>query len=774
MNRTIRLIITTILAVAFATSLHGQFETNGPNAALTVQGLTPSVVDPVGHDVEIPIPGIFTFDVASGVNAGMGLILLASSIDPTGAQFATPLWGGSIDVGSFVVGPTSILIVADGIGLSINPIVDANFRTSVPGLSGGPLPIYTQSIAVVGPALCGFRAAIQAIVQDPTNGPIGLDNTEVADANFEAGVEAILLTGDDGVVNVAFSPGSSFPFHGVNYTEMWVCGNGYLSFGGPTSVNVNGFNIDVVSWVTAEPSIAVCINDWSPGQTGPNDGVFYREIADPTDGGFEALVSWGDRRALPSGALGVESFGSPGTVNRFEVELRGQAQVTPCTSSTLAAGEFRLSWPLLDANNLARRGDGVFGHTPGSPTIGTAGLPRSNDLLGQVVTTVPGAASVEEHNDTGLNQSVLGTGATGVPRLYDNFFAATGLEVVFAPTPGAGLPGISGYTSTPSGPPRDDVDGIDGNVLSTTPGSVATIVGKFFGFGAGSVTIVDNSGTTFAGIPAVVSGGTGPLFANEGLIISLPAIAAGPAVITVNFSSGYTESLNVLFIDPCTSVSPFALPNNGFATVTLAPSNGITFYGTLYQQINVVSNGIITFGLGTALLPLAKMFAFFIGIGGVPNPAVGVLWADLNLGGVTSGATYRVIENACSGTVEVVFADQNYAASGFPAGTFSVTFGVAGPDSIRFNYSQILNDPGNADFALVGVSDGQMFGPGFVKTDLATLGGIESQFPGYTSPLPQESVAEDIPTGVVATRLQSINGTGIFTIQISAGILTVF
>jgi hypothetical protein len=609
------------------------------------------------------------------------------------------------------------------------------------------------------------------LVEDPTNGPVGVDNTEVADANFEEGREATLLTGDDGVVNVVFSAGRSFPFHGVNYSDVWVCGNGYVSFGGPTTASSNGFTIDTVSWATAEPSIACCINDWSPGQTGPNDGVYYREVSDDASGGFESLISWGDRRALPSGALGMESFAGPGTVNRFEISLSGQSASTACTSPATSPGDFRLRWPLLDPANTARPGDGVFGHTPGSPAITASTLPRSNDLLGQVVTTGAGAASIEEHDNTGLNLSVLGTGPTGTPRLYNNFYAATGLEVVFSPTAGAGTAGSAGYTSTPSSPPQDDVEGVVGTLV-TTAGSTITLVGKFFGFGAGTVTIVDAAGATTTGIPVSVIGGAGPLFSGEGLVVATPPLPAGPTLFTVNFASGYTESISFAAIDPCRGISTFALPNNGFATVSLAIPFGITLYGVAYQQLFVGSNGIITFGNGTNLF-VSTTPAFFNGIGGLPNPAVAALWANLNLGGTASGATYSVIENFCTGEIEVVFANQNYAISASAAGTFRITFGVLGPDSIRFDYSQLLDDPLNADTAVVGISDG-LVGPGNFKVDLATVGGIDAVIPGYFSPLSQSSIAEDMPTGTVATRLRTINGNGIFTALTIMGFVTIF
>jgi hypothetical protein len=769
-------LITVISSVLLSTLVHAQaFETNGLNAALRVQGVTASVEDPVAHDVAIPIPGTFFFDVTSGGNPGMGVILLASSVNPVGPQFLTPFWGGSIDVGSFLPGPSSIQVVADGIALSINPAIDINYRTSVPGVTGGPIPTYTQSVTLGNSVLCGFRAAIQCIVQDPTNSPIFIDNTEAADCNFEFGQELTLLTGDDGVVNVQLLPGNSFPFHGVSYTDLWVCGNGLISFGGPTNFSGNGFTVDAAGWSTAQPSIAVCMSDWAPGNTGAQDGVFYKEIADRSNGGFDALISWGDTRGLPSGAPGMVGFfgvGGTGILNRFEAVLSGQSSTSACTGVAATVGEFRLRWPLLDPANSLRPGDGIFGHTPGSPIVSAFNPPRSNDLLGQVVSTGAGAPSVEEHDNNGLNLSVLGTGPTRTPRLYNNFYAATGMEVTFAPNAGTGIAGSTGYTSTPVGLPADDVEGILGGTVLAVAGTPITIVGKFFGFGTGTVTFVDSAGATFPGVTGSVISGTGPLFSNEGLVVTVPALAVGNATITVNFGSGYTESIGGLVISPCQIFRPLLQGDDTFVAVPLTSSTAITLYGVAYGQMFVGSNGIITMGVGSTDFT-STFNEMMTGLGTSGNAAVAPLWVDLNFGGTASGATYLVLEDPCNGTIDVTYTNQAYWNTGAPAGTFSVRFGSSGPDSIRFDYSQLLNDPGNGDTAIVGVSDG-LFGPGFVKTDFATLGGIETQIPGYSSAAPQESVAEDMPTGTVATRLQTINGTGIFTIQNTAGILTIF
>jgi hypothetical protein len=85
-----RLMIAVVVAGALGPSGRAQFDVNGPNAALRMQGVTASVEDPITHDVAIPIPGTFFFDIMSGANPGMGVVLLASAVNPVGPQFSTP------------------------------------------------------------------------------------------------------------------------------------------------------------------------------------------------------------------------------------------------------------------------------------------------------------------------------------------------------------------------------------------------------------------------------------------------------------------------------------------------------------------------------------------------------------------------------------------------------------------------------------------------------------------------------------------------------------
>lgn len=760
--------------LAFLSQASAQFDTNGPNAALIVQGVSAGVVDPIAHNVPVELPGALQIRVTSGTNLAMGLIVLASTADPTGAVFTTPLWGGSIDIGSFAAGPASISIFADGIGLSVNPAVDVYYRTAATTNVSNPVPAFSQGIAFPTTAACGFRIAMQCVVQDPTNGPIGIDNTEAADLNFVAASRQTLFPTSDGFVIVPFRPGHTFPFHGANYGGVFVHENGFVTFT-PNLSSFTGQFIDPATWVGAARSIAAYPIDWFAGAFSAIDGIYYVEADDTTNGGFRASIGWGDSRGMPSGVPGIYTVDG-GTIAQFEIELFGQAGGFPCQIPSVQQGRFAIRWPFVSSAGGFQFGDGFFGHTPGGAALGVPGAVTSTDLLGQVVTTGAGQAAVEEHHNSGFSLSALGTTPTFDLRAYNNFLAVANKEVVFAPNPAPGMfPGALGYTSTPTVMPSDDVDGIIGPAIVTGPGATVTIVGKFFGFGNGNVTFTDGAGITSAPQAGTVISGTGPLFVNEGLVVNVPALAVGTGAINVFFGSGYAESFPVRIVTPCSTVQNMAPPSNGAAVVALAGPASIRHYGQNYGQIFVGEDGIITMNAPNTDFT-ATLAEFFAGPSLAGNPAVAALWTDLfftpnYLGFLLPSVT--VVEDPCAGTVDVVWENQSYWTSASPAGTFSVRFGAMGPDSIRFDYSGLLNDIGNFDPAVVGISDGSS-AVGAVKTNLTTLGGIQTVFPGYMSTAGPESIGESISSSLVASRLRQINGNGIFTIVVNAGLLTVF
>lgn len=754
-----KLASTVLIIVAVATTALAQFDTNGPNATLLVQNQSAGVVDPAAHDMVVSTPGILSLVHDSGANLVAGILLLSSNVNPTNGNALSTPWGGSIDLGAFPIQAT-VGVIADGIALSQNPTLDAFFRTA-PGLLGAPPSRMTLNLSV-GSLFCGSRVAVQSVLSDPSAPPFFLDNTEAADLNFRDGQVLTLLSNGAPAAIVPFLPNRSFAFHGVNYTAVTVSQFGYITFGGLSTVAAGGFTVDAVSFLNANPAIAACMSDWAVGVTGPSDGILYEEFGDPSNGGFTARISWGDPRALPSGAAGIPHFADADFNNRFEIILRGDDIVVPggCATASTQNGAFELNYPAFDAGTVTRPGDGILGHTPGGPAL--IGPQSSRDLQGSLAITGAGVAEIEEHNNTGLNASVIGWNGAGAARAYNEFRNLQGNSIAFIPAV-APVTGALGYISIPSFAPADDVQTVP---QINVGGAPFTIIGKFFGFGAGTVTLVDSAGAT---IPLTVSGvvsGTGPIFTNEGLTVFSPAVATtGPGQLTVTFASGYSETLPVTVLSTCQSLATFQLTDDGFANVPL--QNPVTHFGQTYNSIFVCANGTVNMiaGHGDFTPTIGE---FFAGNGAVGNGNVAAAFADLNRGGTASGSIFQVMEDTCTGAVSVDFLFQTWWASNSAAGSFSVTFNDGGIlDQVAFDYSGAINDIGPGAPVVVG------FGDGFTATpdvDLATLGGIENVIVGYAATQPQSSVAETLLSTTIATRLGGVNGNGRFRIRNQAGI----
>lgn len=748
----------------FAGAAAAQFDVNGPNASMTMQGSAPSAQDPIGHNVNVAVPGIFNITIDSGANPLSGIIMLAALTDADGINHLSVPWGGFVDCGNGAI--PNVILVADGIGFSVNPSVDAFYRTTAP-TPLAPASTFTQAFTA-SQFICNTNSAWQAIVQDPSNFPLPLDNTECGDAFFTAGQQFILLTGDDGTVTLPFLPGNTFEFHGVGYTDIWVNGNGYLNFGGFTSVNASGFTVDIVSWMTAQPSIAPCQTDWGIGNTGANDGIYYSEV------GNQVLISWGDTRAITSGAPGMAHFADVDTNNQLDVtlDMTIDTNVNPCASPAAAPGTFTLSYPRFDTTTTTRPGDGAMGHTPGGAAL--VGLQTSSDIQGNGVTfTVAGQAALEEHNATGGNASTVGWDGLGAQRSFNEFRSWQGNSVTFTPNPGV-IPGDNGYIGITANAPTDIVATISTASFSVAGGTSITASGKFFGFNpGGTISVTDSGANTALATGITINSGTGPLFTNEELVFTTPAsIATGPGTVTFNYGSGYTKTFNVFISSPCQIVgSPQTQGDD--SVITAALTVPVTMYGTAYTTMYMASNGTIDFG-GANFSLFETLADFFNGHALGSNPGVAYLWCDLNPGGT---GVWTVIEDTCAGTVSVNVTNQQFWNSNAFAGSNTVVFGSSGPDSVTLDYSGSIDDSGAFDTPVIGYTDG-VTGIGS-DTDFGANGGSATIIPGvYATGMfgsfAPDSIAEQFASNTYATTLQSINGGIINILNDGLGNLTIF
>ena len=740
-----------IAVLAFAGTLSAQLDLNGPNAALRVNNKVPSGEN-AQHDVLIAVPSQFNLEIESGANPATPLILLASGVDPVGPVFGGLPWGGSIDLGILngmgngVIGVTAL---GDGIGLSVNPLTDIFFATDSGDPANGIAPAFNLSYTA-GAGLSGARVAFQAIVQDPLNPLFPLDNTEVGDANFNFGQVVNVQTGDDGVIQQSFLPGNSFNFHGINYIDCHISGNGHVNFGGPSTLGLSGFDNDNVGWVNDVPAIAGLLCDWTPNGNGPTDGVLFEEINN------QLRISWGDPSVSSGG--GIPHF-ADNDVNCFDVRMVLDNGVDP------NQGNFRMIQKTLDPNAAGEFGNGLIGHTPGGLAI--VGTTVDENLRSVPAISAAGGAQIEEHDFAGTNFSNHGFDGLGTTRNYNDITTHwNGADVSVVPNGFTIAPGDNGYVTMPSAVPApDSVARLSLGTLNGAGGETVTAYGSFAGFdpnGDGSATVVFDPNGLFGGpFAAGVSGILDDSFSQP---LSLPNPAPSPdrdlqALIFVTqaftssgvhqvqftFDSGVVVNRSIFVLAPGGAFTSFTLPDDGFATHTLTVP--IAWYGTIYNSITLNSNGYLSFVTGSGDFTETEA-KFFNGWGVPPNPGVGCFYSDLNSGGAGSGATYDVAEDPGLQTVIVIFNNQNHWSSVEPAGTFTATFGSIGPNSVTQNYDGFLPGATSGDDGIIGVTDGdQSVG---IDTSLSNgLGtGITSQLGIFASAGAGDSICETIPANM--------------------------
>ncbi len=741
-----------IIVAASSGTLSAQFDTDGPNAVLTINGNSPDVVDPAGHNINIALPGNLNLEITSGANSQVGVILMTSLVDPTGAVVATP-WGGSVDIGSPTPPPVSnVTLVGDGVGQTVNPVTDPFFATDNGNAVLGTPPTFLLAYSA-GTAFAGVHVAFQGIIQDPTQPPFFFDNTQAGDANFNVGQQIIALTGDDGSVNIPLVAGHVFNFHGVAYPDVWVNGNGFINFTAQTSVPAGGFTSDNVGAVNAEPAIFLGMCDWTPPGNAATDGVLYDEI------GNTITIRYGDPATTSLGS--IPHFADV-DANTFEVIL----ETDDGMGGNPLEGQFTINTTTLDPAAVTDFGNGLVGHTPGGAVV--AGGAFDVNLRTGVQVGLANEAQVEEHDFLEDAASLLGWDGLGSRRGYNQYTLNwNGNSVQFIPTTTV-ITGDSGYTSIPLGPtPADDAQGISVVSISSAGGQIIEVTGSFNGFdpmatGAGTV-VFDPAGVQGGPFPATIVGilddtASQPLsIPNAGafpqhrdlqaLQIVTPAFTnTGMHDVQVTFAAGGVFTFQVNVFMPGSIVQSFVLPDDGSITVpTIVP---VSLFGAMYNQVILNSNGFVTFVQGSGDFT-ESMAEFFDGVAnGVDNPMAALYYSDLNNGGTGSGATYDVVEDTINMTVQCQFNNQNHWSSSDPAGSFSVTFdllGTAGgsPGSVIFDHSGFMPGVTASDNGITGVSDGDAsLTAAGTETDLTGLGGLGGAQATYVSPGNNDSVGE--------------------------------
>ena len=319
-------------------------ETDGPNAKLRLQGQTASVVDPVGHDIPLTVPGNLTLEIDSGANTEQPFILLAKVESPGDPSCFAP----EAITTPFGAGGGSIDMTMAGIEVVLN-----GFAPGVLGLfsktdSNGLFAIST--VAPVG--LVDLRVCFQAIVADPSaaGGMFMLDNTELGSVLFQGSITN-LIPGlpDDGFVQHLLNVPISL--YGQQHTQLFVGSNGYITF----NAGADDFSESLADFFGGLGS--------NPGTNPPNPAValYYSDL---NNGG--------------SGVTGstykiIENL----VTNTVEVQFKNQQH----WAANQPAGDFSVLFSnddkriTFDYTNFipatTAADDGIFGVSNGDPTVGT-------------------------------------------------------------------------------------------------------------------------------------------------------------------------------------------------------------------------------------------------------------------------------------------------------------------------------------------------------------------------------------------------------------------
>ena len=198
-----------------------------------------------------------------------------------------------------------------------------------------------------------------------------------------------------------------------------------------------------------------------------------------------------------------------------------------------------------------------------------------------------------------------------------------------------------------------------------------------------------------------------------------------------------SQAYDVMIVS-ATTTTTYTLPDDGFMSHTLTVP--VSYYGSSYNNLNICSNGYVTFNTGSGDFTETEA-EFFDGWNTPPNPGVALYYSDLNRGAAASGATYVVSENLLTNNVKVEFVNQNHWSSQEPAGNFSVEFGSAGSGSVELDYAGFIPATTATDDGIIGVTDGDAS----VGTDTSftASGGYIGNIP-YTSALGPDSICETI------------------------------
>lgn len=335
-----------VLGVATLSSgrIEAQCDSGGGPATLTINGILPSSVDPVGHLVNTQYQP-WSLEIGDGVGGRPFVLAAGGSIGCPG--FATP-WGGSIDV----VAP---FVVLDG--LNPQTIFDyfaiTNFSTTLPPVGGN--------------CFAGSGPALQAVCVDPTNPPFGLRNTQSGQPTVSSSrVTVYTSLGDDESHNHALSA-CPITFGGTIYSSLNIGSNGQICFAvgsidfSPSAAEFfNGFRLALTPG--SNPGVANLWADYNRlTSVGDNITVIEDTIGDTVVVAYNNQQHWNSQSPAGSWKVTFGALGPDSVVFDFTGYSAGlaadQNKIVGVTDGTNVAGGVDTN---ADLSNLILTSGGAY------------------------------------------------------------------------------------------------------------------------------------------------------------------------------------------------------------------------------------------------------------------------------------------------------------------------------------------------------------------------------------------------------------------------------
>jgi len=230
----------------------------------TAGGVTLPADTSAPYQTNFTVPaGVSSLTISATATDDKGLTATATQTYSVTPPLATTVTGRVIDLSNQPIAGASVSVFGS---FTAQTALDGTF--SIVGVPSSQGSIVAHATALVGSQqLSGKSLGFAPVPGGTTN----VGNIVLQDVSYESNIgNLVTFTGTD-FNNVATAINLPFPFtfYGVNYSQVFVGSNGYLTFNAGSTSNTES----PTGFANGVPRIAPLFDDWAPDQT-PGRGVF--------------------------------------------------------------------------------------------------------------------------------------------------------------------------------------------------------------------------------------------------------------------------------------------------------------------------------------------------------------------------------------------------------------------------------------------------------------------------------------------------------------------